>query len=121
MNGNFLLKNNKFSKILAEINAQITRNGLCSAQNLKIFQGEKSPSTPHRARLCVSERPDYHKRTQLRSCSNDGGHPSYTYIHTYIYIYIYTGDISSITREGKRILLRVTAANEGQNMISYRE
>ena len=36
INCNFLLKYKKFTKILAEINAQITGKGLCRVQNFKI-------------------------------------------------------------------------------------
>ena len=43
---NFLLKYNKFAKILAEINAQITGNGLGRVPQLKNYLGDNSRGPP---------------------------------------------------------------------------
>ena len=67
INRNFLLKYNKFAKILAEFNAQITGNGLYSALDFKTLPGENSTGRPIKHDYVYSERPHHHSRTQLRS------------------------------------------------------
>lgn len=56
-------------KIVADINAQIT------AAELKILKISRVPRTPNKVRLCISERLHHDKRTQLRSPSQNRGHP----------------------------------------------
>ena len=48
INRNFLLKYNKFAKILPEIDAQITGNDLCRAQDFQIFPKENPPDLPRK-------------------------------------------------------------------------
>ena len=55
INRNFLLKYNKFAKILAEFNAQITGNGLYSALDFKTLPGENSTGRPIKHDYVYSE------------------------------------------------------------------
>ena len=59
---NFLLKHDKFAKILAEINAQIMGNGLCRVQDFKNFRGRIPSDSPI--------------KHHFGSRSQNGGHPS---------------------------------------------
>ena len=62
-NRNFPLKCNKFAKTLPVIDAQITGNDLCRAQDFKIFPEENSSGPRYKARSCISERSHHHKCT----------------------------------------------------------